>query len=72
MNLFWISLWPILILLKIASSQGEDESSLYSPRYDNLDIETILQSFKLVTNYVECLLGKKQCPPEGRNLKSKI
>lgn len=49
----------------------EDGRKLYSPRYDNLDIDTIFQSFRLVTNYVQCLTGKKACPPEGKDLKSK-
>lgn len=40
-------------------------------RYNNLNIDTILNSNRLVTNYVECLLSRKPCPPEGKDLKRK-
>ncbi|XP_063698349.1 uncharacterized protein LOC134829269 isoform X1 [Culicoides brevitarsis] len=49
--------------------QEESGRTLYSARYDNLDIDTILASNRLVTNYVDCLLNKKPCPPEGKDLK---
>lgn len=38
-------------------------------RYNNLNVEQILSSDRLVTNYVECLLSRKPCPPEGKDLK---
>lgn len=41
-------------------------------RYDNLNIDTILSSPRLVTNYVDCLMNKKPCPPEGKDLKRKF
>jgi len=53
---------------KPQDNQLEAGSNLYSARY-NLDIDTILNSPRLVTNYVECLLNKKPCPPEGKDLK---
>jgi hypothetical protein len=39
-------------------------------RYDNLNVDSILGSKRLVTNYAECLLNRKPCPPEGKDLKS--
>ncbi|XP_037046278.1 uncharacterized protein LOC119081447 isoform X3 [Bradysia coprophila] len=57
----------ILVYTKYAyCDQGID---LYSVRYNNLDIDTILNSDRLVTNYVECLLSRKPCSPEGKELK---
>ena len=53
-----------------ANAQG-DESSYYSRRYDSLDVNTIFRSSRLLNNYVDCLLDKKPCPPEGKDLKSK-
>ncbi|XP_038109883.1 uncharacterized protein LOC6034358 isoform X3 [Culex quinquefasciatus] len=44
-------------------------SSRFQRRYDNLDIDTILSSNRLVNNYVDCLLSRKPCPPEGKDLK---
>lgn len=40
-------------------------------RYNNLNIDQILSSDRLVSNYVECLLSRKPCPPEGKDLKRK-
>uniref|UniRef100_A0A182YS98 Uncharacterized protein n=1 Tax=Anopheles stephensi TaxID=30069 RepID=A0A182YS98_ANOST len=36
-----------------------------------MDIDTILGSNRLVSNYVDCLLSRKPCPPEGKDLKRK-
>lgn len=41
-------------------------------RYNNLNVDQILSSERLVTNYVECLLSRKPCPPEGKDLKRKF
>lgn len=38
-------------------------------RYSNLDVDTILNSDRLVRNYVDCLLSRKPCSPEGKELK---
>lgn len=40
-------------------------------RYNNLNIDQILSNERLVTNYVECLLSRKPCTPEGKDLKRK-
>lgn len=43
----------------------------YSRRYDNIDINNIFRS-RLLNHYVDCLLDRKPCPPEGKDLKSKF
>lgn len=40
-------------------------------RYNNLNIDQILSNERLVTNYVECLMSRKPCTPEGKDLKRK-
>lgn len=54
-----------------ASAQG-DEKNFYSRRYDSLDVNTIFRSSRLLNNYVDCLLDKKPCPPEGKDLKREL
>lgn len=67
MHRFFTVIGTILVYTKYAyCDQGID---LYSVRYNNLDIDTILNSDRLVTNYVECLLSRKPCSPEGKELK---
>ncbi|XP_037923644.1 uncharacterized protein LOC119659567 isoform X1 [Hermetia illucens] len=58
----------LVVIFEICDSQIGAQS-LYSKRYDDLDIDAILASPRLVTNYVECLLNRKPCPPEGKELK---
>lgn len=43
----------------------------YTTKYDNIDVDQILSSKRLVNNYVQCLLDKKPCSPEGAELRSK-
>lgn len=43
----------------------------YTTRYDNLDVDRILHSKRLLISYINCLLEKGPCSPEGRELKSK-
>lgn len=54
-----------------AAAQG-DEKNFYSRRYDQLDVNTIFRSSRLLNNYVDCLLDKKPCPPEGKDLKREL
>lgn len=43
----------------------------YTPKYDNVNIETVLANDRVLSNYIACLLDKKPCTREGRDLKSK-
>lgn len=79
-----VALLSCLLLLLLApsltSAQGsisslgtasDDEKNYYSRRYDSIDVDTIFRSQRLLNNYVDCLLDKKSCPPEGKDLKRK-
>lgn len=41
----------------------------YTTKYDNVDLDTILTSDRLLKNYVNCLLDKGSCTPDGKELK---
>ena len=41
----------------------------YTTKYDNIDLDTILASDRLLKNYVNCLLEKGSCTPDGKELK---
>lgn len=41
----------------------------YTNKYDDVDIDEILASDRLFGNYFKCLVGKGNCPPDGRELK---
>jgi len=41
----------------------------YTNKYDNIDVDQVLASKRLVATYVQCLLDKKPCTPEGAELR---
>ncbi|XP_011061970.1 PREDICTED: ejaculatory bulb-specific protein 3-like [Acromyrmex echinatior] len=55
-----------LFLLVVAVVLAEDK---YTTKYDNIDLDTILTSDRLLKNYVNCLLEKGSCTPDGKELK---
>ncbi|XP_055592472.1 uncharacterized protein LOC129744111 isoform X5 [Uranotaenia lowii] len=69
MRKLWILVASALLAFANFVKSQETARNLYSSRYDNLDIDTILGSTRLVNNYVDCLLSRKPCPPEGKDLK---
>lgn len=44
----------------------------YDTRYDYVDVDAILDSKRLVKNYVECLTTSHRCSPEGKSLKREL
>ncbi|RZC42382.1 chemosensory protein, partial [Asbolus verrucosus] len=41
----------------------------YTVKYDGVDVHEIIKSDRLTQNYVDCLLEKKPCTPDGEELK---
>lgn len=59
---------PLLFLvIAVASTVAEK----YTTKYDNVDLDEIVKSDRLLKNYVNCLLEKGKCTPDGAELKSK-
>lgn len=71
MKVFLSVLFISSSLISLTSGQSV-EKNYYSRRYDSLDVNTIFRSSRLLNNYVDCLLDKKPCPPEGKDLKRKF
>jgi Insect pheromone-binding family, A10/OS-D len=70
------AIYPIFALILsdltfLATSQG-NEKTFYSSRYDIINTETILKSPRLLNNLCDCLLDKKNCSPEGTDIKSNL
>lgn len=56
-------------LSSLTVSAQDDEK--YSRRYDNIDVDLIFRT-RLLNNFIDCLLDKKPCSPEGKDLKGKL
>ncbi|VVC26972.1 Insect odorant-binding protein A10/Ejaculatory bulb-specific protein 3 [Cinara cedri] len=52
-----------------AAPQKETASTEYTNKFDNIDIDQVLASKRLVNNYVQCLMDKKPCSAEGSELR---
>ncbi|KAG5673741.1 hypothetical protein PVAND_003761 [Polypedilum vanderplanki] len=41
----------------------------YTTKYDNINLDDILKSERLLNNYFNCLMDKGKCTPDGNELK---
>jgi hypothetical protein len=64
-----LSLLLVALVLAEAARIRRDEK--YTTKYDNINLDEILQSDRLLDNYIKCLLEKGKCTPEGTELKCK-
>ncbi|XP_066259548.1 ejaculatory bulb-specific protein 3-like isoform X1 [Euwallacea similis] len=64
----------IFFLLALASvyCSALPEDTRYTTKYDNVDIEEILKSDRLLKNYMNCLLDKGRCTPDAQELKNNL
>lgn len=61
----------LLSLLAIAMCTVTERAK-YTTKYDNVDLQEIIHNERLLKNYVDCLLDKGKCTPDGLELKSKF
>lgn len=59
----------VLIFFTVAITLCAARPDTYSSRFDNVNIDQILQSERLLTNYYKCLMDEGKCTPDGRELK---
>ena len=62
----------ILTVMIIVIVSGIDCDETYDGKYDNVDIDEILKSERLLTNYVNCLMDEGPCTEDGRELKGEL
>lgn len=44
----------------------------YTNKYDDIDVDRILQNGRVLTNYIKCMLDEGPCTNEGRELKKTL
>ncbi|XP_051160736.1 ejaculatory bulb-specific protein 3-like [Leptopilina boulardi] len=59
----------IFVSLVIFSSAEEQK---YTTKYDDLDVDEVIKSDRLVSNYVGCLLEANPCTPDAAELKKNL
>ncbi|XP_017877704.1 ejaculatory bulb-specific protein 3-like [Ceratina calcarata] len=68
MNTFLTTLVPALCFLLVQVSCDEK----YTTKYDEVDINAILNSERLLNGYVNCLLNRGPCTPDASELKKNL
>lgn len=49
-----------------------NEKKAYTTRFDNVNVDQILNNERILNSYIKCLLEKGPCTSEGRELKSEF
>lgn len=44
-------------------------ASTYTTKYDNIDLDEILNNERIYKKYYNCLLNRGRCTPDGKELK---
>lgn len=56
----------VMLLLCLSAIAIADQ---YDTKYDDIDLDEILNSERLLNNYINCLLNMGPCTPDGQQLK---
>ena len=59
----------LLLALAVIASVTADK---YPSKYDDVDVDRILQNGRVLSNYIKCMLDEGPCTNEGRELKKTL
>jgi hypothetical protein len=62
-------LFVILAAVALAEAARVRRDDKYTTKYDNINVDEILESDRLRNNYINCVLEKGKCTPEGTELR---
>lgn len=65
-SFFSMKCLTIAALLFVA---GLSIAEKYTDKYDNIDVDEILENRKLLVPYIKCVLDEGRCTPDGKELK---
>lgn len=55
-----------------AATTQESATNSYDSKFDNVDIDEILNQERLLNNYIKCLESQGPCTPDAKMLKGKF
>ncbi|KAJ8717282.1 hypothetical protein PYW08_005681 [Mythimna loreyi] len=59
----------LLLCVVVAAVVAEEQ---YTDKYDNIDLDEILSNKRLLEAYVNCVMERGKCTPEGKELKDHL
>lgn len=70
-NFLFIVLCSVVVTSALAAeTRGKDNK--YSNKYNDFDLDSVLNNERILKSYVKCLLGEGSCTKEGRELARKL
>nr|WVD93728.1 chemosensory protein 4 [Graphosoma rubrolineatum] len=61
--------YTISVLLFVCLAAAVSAASTYTTKYDNIDLDEILNNDRLYKKYFDCLVSKGKCTADGKELK---
>ncbi|TGZ52089.1 ejaculatory bulb-specific protein 3-like [Temnothorax longispinosus] len=61
--------FTLVLLFSLVYSGLVSGIEYYSDTYDNIDVDAIINSDRLLNQYVNCILDKGPCTADGRSIK---
>lgn len=58
----------LVIVCAVIVTRADDH--MYTTKYDDIDIDSVIKNERLLNNYVGCLLDLNPCTPDASELKS--
>ncbi|CAG9795813.1 unnamed protein product [Diatraea saccharalis] len=62
----------LISLVAIVAVAWARPGSTYTDKWDHINVDEILESKRLLRGYVDCLLDKSRCTPDGKELKETL
>lgn len=61
----------VALMCMVAVAWGKPAST-YTDKWDNINVDEILESQRLLKAYVDCLMDRGRCTPDGKALKETL
>ncbi|CAH0550940.1 unnamed protein product [Brassicogethes aeneus] len=59
----------IVLLIVVFVAAYAAPQNKYTSKYDNIDLDSIFKSDRLLSNYINCLMDRGRCTPDAMELK---
>lgn len=64
--------WVVCALVSLAALATAAAQETYDKKYDNFDVDEVLNNERLLKNYINCILDRGRCTREGTDFKRVI
>lgn len=58
-----------LVLVAVLGVHHVCSEEKYTTKYDNIDMDEVLNNQRLFKKYLDCIMDRGRCTPDGRELK---